>query len=296
MGEAPVGKQWWERRWLLVLVVLSTMLPLLYPPIPPLVDLLGHLGHYRVELDGGRSPFLQRYYGFSWAPIGNLGVDLLILPLAKLFGLELAVKLIVLAIPPMTAAGFLWVAREVHGRVPPTAFFALPFIYSFPFLFGFLNFVLSVALAFLMFGLWLRLGALDRTRLRAGLFALFAFIVFFTHIYGWGMLGLMCSAAETVRLHDRGRSWLRALLGAGAQAAVLALPLLVLLLVPIHSQGGIGAGWFNWGAKWIGLMGILRDRWGPFDVNSVVVAALIFLFALVSPKLKIGRASCRERV
>src|SRR5689334_103329 len=208
MGEAePIAEQWWERRWLLVLVALATMLPLLYPPIPPLVDLPGHLGHYRVELDAGRSPFLQRYYGFRWAPIGNLGVDLLIVPLAPLFGLELAVKLIVLAIPPLTAAGLLWVAREVHGRVPPTAFFALPFIYSFPFLFGFLNFVLSAALAFVALGLWLRLGRLERTRLRAGLFALFSFILFFAHIYGLGLLGLMCFAAETVRLHDRGRSW-----------------------------------------------------------------------------------------
>ena len=42
----------------------------------------------------------------------------------------------------MTVAGFLWVAREVHGRVPPTAFFALPFIYGYPFLFGFVNFTL----------------------------------------------------------------------------------------------------------------------------------------------------------
>ena len=50
--------------------------------------------------------------------------------------------------------------------MPPTAFFALPFIYGYPFLFGFVNFALSVALAFLAFGLWLRLGRLERTTLR----------------------------------------------------------------------------------------------------------------------------------
>ena len=164
------ARPWWEARWFLALVVLATMIPLLYPPIPPLVDLLGHMGRYRVELDLGHSPWLQRYYDYHWAAIGNLGVDLLVIPLGRLFGLEPAVKLIVLAIPPMTAAGFLWVAREVHGRVPPTAFFALPFIYGYPFLFGFVNFTLSMALAFLAFGLWLRLGRLERTRLRGWLF------------------------------------------------------------------------------------------------------------------------------
>ena len=51
---------WWERRWFLALVVLSTAIPLLYPPVPPLVDLFGHMGRYRVELDLASSPYLQR--------------------------------------------------------------------------------------------------------------------------------------------------------------------------------------------------------------------------------------------
>ena len=161
---ADEARPWWESRLCLTLVVLATMVPLIYPVIPPLVDLFGHMGRYRVELDLGHSPYLQQYFDYHWAAIGNLGVDLLVIPLGHLLGLEAAVKLIVLAIPPLTALGFLWVAREVHGRIPPTAFFALPFIYGFPFLFGFVNFALSVALAFLAFGLWLRLGRSVRGR------------------------------------------------------------------------------------------------------------------------------------
>ena len=57
------------------------------------------MGRYRVELDLDHSPWLQRYYDYHWAAIGNLGVDLLVIPLGKLFGLEPAVKLIVLADP-----------------------------------------------------------------------------------------------------------------------------------------------------------------------------------------------------
>src|SRR6476646_6949980 len=101
-------RPWWESRLCLALVVLATMIPLLYPPIPPLVDLFGHMGRYRVELDLANSPFLQRYYDYHWAAIGNLGVDLLIIPLGKLLGLEPALKLIILAIPPITAIGMLW--------------------------------------------------------------------------------------------------------------------------------------------------------------------------------------------
>ncbi len=280
---------WWEQRWFLALVVLSTMIPLIYPPVPPLVDLFGHMGRYRVELDLATSPYLQRYYDYHWAAIGNLGVDLLIIPLGKLIGLEPAVKLIVLSIPPMTAAGFLWCAREVHGREPPTAFFALPFIYGYPFLFGFVNFTLSVALAFLAFGLWLRLGRLEKTVLRGWLFAPISLIIFFCHTYGWGLLGLMCFSADAVRLHDRERTWWRAGIEAALHTSVMALPLAVMLVWRSEAHGGQTIDWLNWKIKWRWIYAALRDRWKWFDIGSLVVPLLVFLYAIFSRKLTLSR-------
>jgi hypothetical protein len=282
-------RPWWESRLCLALVVLATMVPLLYPPIPPLVDLLGHMGRYRVELDLAHSHWLRQYYDYHWAAIGNLGVDLLVIPLGKLFGLEPAVKLIVIAIPPLTAAGFLWVAREVHGRIPPTAFFALPFIYGFPFLFGFVNFALSVALAFLAFGLWLRLGRLERTVVREWLFVPISLVVFFTHTYGWGLLGLMCFSADAVRLHDRGRTWWRAGIEAALRTSVMALPILVMLIWRSETHGGQTIDWFDWKIKWRWIYAALRDRWKWFDIDSLIAAALVFGYALVSRKLTLSR-------
>jgi hypothetical protein len=280
---------WWESRAFLAFIVLATMVPLLYPPIPPLVDLFGHMGRYRVEIDLGRSPWLSQYYDYHWALIGNLGVDVLVRLLAPVIGLEPAVKLIVLSIPPLTALGFLWVAREVHGRVPPTAFFALPFIYGYPFLFGFVNFALSVALAFLAFGLWLRLGRLERTGLRSLLFVPISLIVFFAHTYGWGLLGLMCFSADAVRLHDRGRSWWRAGIEAALHTSVMALPLLVMLLWRSETHGGQTYDWFSWKMKWRWIYSALRDRWKWFDIGSLAACALVFLYALVSRKLTLSR-------
>src|SRR5437763_14470639 len=103
---------WWDSRVAIAAAIVLATVPLLYPPIPPLVDLLGHMGRFRVELDGGHSLWLQQYYAFNWVPIGNLGVDLLDRLIAPLVGLELAVKLVVVAIPALTVAGLLWVARE----------------------------------------------------------------------------------------------------------------------------------------------------------------------------------------
>jgi hypothetical protein len=283
------SRPWWESRLCLALVVIATMIPLLYPPVPPLVDLFGHMGRYRVELDLGHSPWLKQYYDYHWAAIGNLGVDLLVIPLGQLLGLEPAVKLIVLAVPPLTAAGFLWVAREVHGRIPPTAFIALPFIYGYPFLFGFVNFALSVALAFLAFGLWLRLGRLGRTVLRGWLFVPISLVVFFAHTYGWGLLGLMCFSADAVRLHDRGRSWWRAGIEAALHTSVMALPAIIMLIWRSETHGGQTIDWFDWKIKWHWIYSALRDRWKWFDIGSLIAAGLVFIYALVSRKLTLSR-------
>jgi len=282
-------RPWWESRLCLALVVLATMIPLVYPPIPPLVDLFGHMGRYRVELDLAHSPWLQAYYDYHWAAIGNLGVDILVVPFAKLMGLEWAVKAIVMAIPPMTAAGFLWVSREVHGRIVPSVFFALPFIYGYPFLFGFVNFTLSVALAFLAFGLWLRLGRLERTVLREWLFVPISIVVFFCHTYGWGLLGLMCFSADAVRLHDRGRTWWRAGLEAALRTSVMALPILVMLIWRSETHGGQTIDWFDWKIKWRWIYSALRDRWKWFDIASLIAAALVFVYAIFSRKMTLSR-------
>lgn len=282
-------RPWWETRPFVAFLVLASMIPLLYPPIPPLVDLFGHMGRYRVELDLTNSPDLQRYFGFDWKLIGNLGVDLLVYPLGKLIGLEPAVKLIVLAIPPLTVAGMLWVAREVHHRLPPTVLFALPFAYGQPFLFGFLNFSLSMALAFLAFGLWLRLGRLEKLGLRATLFVPISILVWVTHAFGWGMLGLFCFSAEAVRLHDKGRHWLAAGCRAGIEVISIAPPLILMLLWRSEGVAGQTDGWFMLSRKWTWIIASLRDRWQLFDLASIVIAFGVLLLAIGDKRLVLSR-------
>jgi hypothetical protein len=285
----PSSTGWWEKPWFFAAIIFLASVPLLYPPVPPLVDLLGHMGRYRVQLDLAHSPDLQRYFDFNWHLIGNLGVDILIVPLSKLLGLEVAVKLIAITIPPLTVAGFLWVAREVHGRLPPTVLFALPFALGHPFLFGFLNFTLAMALAFLAFGLWLRLGRLGRTRLRALLFVPISFVVFVTHAFGWGTLGLLAFSAEAVRQHDKGMSWWKAGLRAGLHAAVMAAPLLIMLAWRSTVQQGGTGDWFNLLAKASWIMMALRDRWQWFDFASVAVTLVVIVYARRRPELTFSR-------
>jgi hypothetical protein len=277
----PAPPAWWQTRWGIGAIALFCTLPLLWPALPPLVDLPGHMVAYEVEIDRARSAWLQQWYSLHWAPMGNLGVNLLVIPLERLVGLEPAVKLIVLAIPPMTVAGFLWTAREVHGRLPATALFAVPLAYGYPFVFGFLNFTLSMALCFLAFGLWLRLGRLERFRLRAALFVPISVLVWLAHTFGWGTLGVLAFAAEWVREHERGRPRFEAALSGAFRCLPLVLPFLLMLVWRSGDVAGETRGWFAIVPKVNYILYALRDRWAWIDIPS----ALVMLALAVSPLL-----------
>jgi len=277
--------EWWNRRSVLVACVFLALVPLLFPAIPPLVDLPGHMGRYAVQLDP--APFAP-WYAFHWKLIGNLGVDLAIEPMGRLFGIELGVKLIVMAIPALAVAGLLWIAREVHGRVPPTVYFALPLMWGHPFIFGFVNFSLAMALALLGFALWLRMARLGRPRWRPYVFLPLACIVWTAHTFGWGLLGLLCFSAELVRQRDLGKDWPGAALSSALACLPMALPLVPMLLWRSNATDMTGD-WFDWGTKALWLLTTLRDRWRGFDVASLAVVTGIIFVALRSPSLTFSR-------
>ena len=282
-GEAP---RWWQTRAFVLAMVALAIVPLLWPAIPPLVDLPGHMGRYRVQLAIGGQPWLADWYDFHWQLIGNLGIDLLIEPLAPVFGLELAVKLIVMAIPALTVLGLLWIAREVHGRIPATALFALPLAYSFPVQFGFVNFALSMALALCLFAWWLRLARQGRVRFRAVAFVPLSCALWLVHTFGWGVLGVLAFSAEMVRQHDaafgRGRP--------GGQVEWTAAEARRWLTAWVKADvGGVTGEWFNWQAEADWVLMMLRDRWMAFDILSTAVIYLVLLLGLRDPKLEYSR-------
>ena len=296
-GAPDARLHWWQTRWFVALAALAATVPLWWPDVPPLVDLPGHMGRYRVQLDYGSHPHLARWYDFHWQLIGNLGIDLLIEPLGRIFGLELGVKLIVMAIPALIVAGLLWIAREVHGRIPATALFALPLAYSYPLQFGFVNFALSMGLALNLFALWLRLARLGRIGLRAALFVPASCLLWLCHTFGWGVLGVLAFSAELIRHHDlaageRGswRRWFLPGVRAGLACLPLALPMLLMAFWRSGDHvGGKTGDWFNWRAKFAWITMILRDRWIWWDVASATVMYLILFKGFRDERIEYSR-------
>ena len=285
-GDAVV---WWQTRWALAALVLLAAVPLLWPTVPALIDLPGHIGRFRVQLDIDSDAALRQFYAFKWQLVGNLGVDLLVVPMSKLFGLELATKLIVLTIPPLTVLGLLMVAREAHGAVPPTALFALPFAYAQPFIFGFVNFALAMALALIALALWMRLGREGRTGLRAALAVPLSFVLWLVHTFGWCVLGMLAFCVELFRQRAAGATWLRAVVKAGVAMVPLAGPFVLMLAWRAGQAAGQGD-WFNWGSKALWLLTSLRDRWDTFDLVSLLVVLGLIGWGLGSRRLAADRA------
>lgn len=261
-------------RWLLLLLV---AVPLVWPRIPPLVDLPSHMGRFRVQTAIDHVPSLAAAFDFQWRLIGNLGVDLLVELLEPLFGVELATKLIVLAIPVVMAWGMILLVREVHGRVTPAAIFAVSLVYTFPFFFGFVNFWLAQALVFPLFALWLRLGRLERRGLRALLFLPLGFLLWVAHTVGWGQLCLCAFGSELVLQRRRGQGWFGTVWHAGLNCLPLAVPIVPMLLVNMGSRAPT-AKWFQWDLKLLFALSVFRDRWREFEISS---AALLYAIAAI---------------
>ena len=263
MITATAPRPWWETRAFVVALMVLAVVPLIVPEVPPLVDLPGHMGRYRIALGG--SPLLDRYYSFHWLLSGNVGGDLMMVPLSRVLGVEVATKLVVMAIPVGIVGALFALAREVYGRAPPTLALAVPLIYTHPFLFGFLNYMLGVTAMLWTLWLFIRLGNSGRTRLRAVLLLPLSVAVFLLHASAWGVLGLMAFAAEWTRRRRDGAPRRRATLDTVAQLLPLATPLLLLVLWQSGAAGTTRTSYQPL-LKLADLAVNFRDRWITLDV------------------------------
>ncbi len=273
---APVGGvvvAWLQASWLQVLCCIAAALPLVWPHTPPLTDLGGHLGAFAVQIDGGKSASLAQWYSFRWTAIPNLGTDLLMQLLAPHMGLEPALKAIAIAIVVVQAAGFLVLARVVHGHVPPTALLALPLVYGYPFQYGFLNFTLCTALGTWALALWIRL---DKPVLRSSRWLAFVPIscaLWICHLEGWAVFCILAGGCELARRREQEPelAWREVLARAAAPLSCLMVPCLLFAFWP-HPEGATGETgvWFDVIGKLGMIVMAMRDRWGMWDVASAL--------------------------
>ena len=276
---------------LIVLVCCAAGLPGLLAHYPQMTDYPAHLARWYIMIDNGHTPDLARYYAFRWVWSGNLGADLLIRPLAALFGLETGGRLLVIAIPMLVAGGIFTVEWTLRRRIGVGALLALATVWSPAMLMGFLNFELALAGALYAFALWVRMAG---SRWREAAFVPIGILVWVAHQSGWGVLGVMVFAYEWTRLSQVGASRWTALWRAALATWPLWLPFLPTVLAGQQAEGS-----FNYGkkpllVKWSFWKGALRDRVRYIDYATTVLLLIAPLIALryrrLDPRLAIGAA------
>jgi hypothetical protein len=209
----------------------AALLPMLWPAVPGMADLPNHLARHHVLAGAGQGGALARWFRVDWRWIGNLGVDLPVLVLTPWLGVEAATRAVAALIAPLTVLGLAALARAAHGRMTAGAALALPLAMAQPWMYGFVNYTLAIALGLLAGALWI--GWRRGPRWRAAMFAPVALAVWTAHVMGWAVLLLLVAGHELARVRD-----VRGLV----RRALCAAPLLV-PLAPMLAWSAGAAGW-----------------------------------------------------
>lgn len=284
VGGARAPFDWLDRWPVMALACLIAIAPLLVVGIAPLTDLWGHLGRYAVQTELAQRPGLQPYFTFEWKLIGNLGGDLLVEALHPLLGVEGAVRATVMVTQALGALGLIAVSRAVHGRVTPFALAAIPFLYGFPFNYGFINYTLSMALALLAYAAWLRLRAGGREGLAMLWLGVAGAGIWVAHTYGWAFLGLLAGSTMLAEVWPARRQPVHAVIRILAACWPLLLPVVPMVIWRAESSGAAMSGW-AWQSKFNWLISPLRTYWRDFDMASLAVVTALLGWMVASRKV-----------
>ncbi|GGN41398.1 hypothetical protein GCM10011349_03420 [Novosphingobium indicum] len=266
--------------WLGLFLSIVASLPVLVTWAPQMTDYPSHLAGYKVLLDHGSDPWLTHYFLHNWEWTGNLGAELLMVPLAPIFGLEEAGRLIVALIPFLTGLSIMAVAWSLRKNIGVGAILAFAMIWSPSLLMGFLNYSLSLAMALFAFALWVRM---EGSAWRHVVFVPISFAVWLCHVSGWGIMGVLVFGYEWTRR----RNWLD--WRPFTKPWPLVFPIVPMLAgMGANSQVSYG----RWGVleyKWAILYKAMRSYDQVFDIASLCLVMLVITFALFTRRID-GRA------
>lgn len=170
-------------------------LPIWLNEFLPLQDYPNHLARMYVILNYYHDSFLQEYYRIHFAILPNLAMDIIVPLLAKIFGLGVAGKLMVVLSIFMLTSGSAFLSYVIFRRINYWSLLSFLVIYNQALIIGFINFLFSVGFALWSIGLWILMRQ-QKAWLRLILFNILTSALFICHLYGLGIYGLVVVSYE----------------------------------------------------------------------------------------------------
>jgi hypothetical protein len=276
LGRLDPGPLWYLAA---LALVAGLAVPFFLVDLPPVLDYPNHLARYFV-LAHPDDPFLSQMYTPRWSILPNIGMDAIGAILLKFTDPHTGGRLILALSLFAPLAGVVAYSRVAFGRFTYWPLASGLVAWSAVFFLGFMNFLLSVGLAFAVAALWIVLDRRGSRWSAAVSVAVGIAVIFFCHIFGVLLAALLIGSYELARLLARRRDGTLTL-GEGLRTCVLvalALGPAVALYLASSLSGDSTPG------TWSGLQKLFVT-FAPFTLYStaltVATGALFFLFLVL---------------
>ncbi len=212
-----------------LLVYVTTVAISLYPiaatQIPSFGDYLNHLARMHVLWNHGQSAALQDFYDVRWRLIPYLGMDAIFGVIPPIVTIYTAGRLFLGFCVVIPIISVLAIQYAVYRRLDIVPAAACLVSYNYVLLWGFLNYLVGICLAVIIFAGWIATAHWPRWR-RAITFTLPTLAVYLAHLEAFAAYGIMIGAYELTRAWHAGFRPARRIAANWGAAAVPAVPAL----------------------------------------------------------------------
>jgi hypothetical protein len=268
-----------------------SIVPLIFVTHPPLLDYPFHIARAYILDNWNESPLLQSWYSIESFIIPNMGMDLTVLLLTKLFPIEVAGRVFIALTFGITLSGCMFLYRMLYGHLSLWPLISSLLLFNEILLLGFMNYLLGVALLLWAVGFWVwisRFGPL--LRLLCGTLA--ATTLFVAHLVALGLYMIVVAGYElnrgitTFRL-DKRAAGVDLIVGASTFLA----PLVLFLISSTSGETSATISYrqpFLW--KKVTYVGTLLSKHWPVDIALLVVITFLVCIVIFHGRLQLAKS------
>jgi hypothetical protein len=262
-------------------------IPIFTTRYPSLNDYLSHLARGYVLLHYNEDPAFARFFVPNWEPLPNLAFDVWVLVFGQVLPIEIAGKLFIAAIFALLVSGVIFLHRATFNRWSLWPFLSLVLLYNRPLLSGLLNFLFGVALWLHVLALWICLRRMSPV-IRAPVLCVASLVVFFAHLFAFGILAVTIAVYELVIFASKRERWSTKVVDLVVGAAAFLPALAILAFLTPHSGASAVIGYRDFSTRLAGFAAPLLYNW-RVDAICYSILAMLFAWAVATKVVTFNR-------